>query len=592
MVLLLISLAALALGPLLYRMADRAPWAMAALDGFVMATVSGLVLVHLIPDAMETAGVWAALVALLGFFGPGIIEHTLHRAARQAHAATLALAMVGLAVHAFFDGVGLSTPLHDHNGNGSVLAIAVALHQLPVAVMVWATLSPVIGSRGASAVLFANIVATLIGFVLGDVAATTADARWMALAQALITGSLLHVVLHRPGAAAPASSSRRLNWIAGAAAIAGMGAVAALSDTHFPQTVSHAAGFGETFMTLALASAPALLMAFALAALVQVAIPQPSPRWLTGHGPARTALRGLVFGLPLPICACSAVPLYRTLVATGVPVAAAIAFLVATPLLGIDAVLISIPLLGAELTLLRVAGAALVAAAAGAMFSRLSVANADHGAGEALPVAPSGAAVSRVLGGLRFGFSEVVDHIGPWLVLGLTMAAVAEPLIDRAWIAAIPWGLDVVLFALLGVPSYVCASAATPLAAVLILKGVSPGAAIAFLLTGPAANMTAFRVLSRLHGRSAAVAFASSILGLAIGLGLLVNVASPARLPAITDLSLESHGALEWASLLGLALAFAISILRQGPRGFIAQVITPYGEEGGHGHGHDHDHAH
>ena len=88
----------------------------------------------------------------------------------------------------------------------------------------------------------------------------------------------------------------------------------------------------------------------------------------------------------------------------------------------------------------------------------------------------------------RAGFVELVDGTAPWIVLGLAIAAAAEP-----WLVQMLWAqwsdvLEVAVFALLGMPIYVCAAGATPLIAVLLAAGVSPGAALAFLLTGPATN--------------------------------------------------------------------------------------------------------
>ena len=138
-------------------------------------------------------------------------------------------------------------------------------------------------------------------------------------------------------------------------------------------------------------------------------------------------------------------------------------------------------------------------------------------------------------------------------------------------------------FALLGMPAYVCASGATPLVAVLIYKGVSPGAALAFLLTGPATNITTFGVLSRLHGRRLAFAFGAAIAVLAVALGRLTNAA----LSGSAGLGALAHGdeasALgEW-SLVVLGALFVASVLRRGPRDFVGELFAA-GGEGAHDH--------
>lgn len=599
MFLLITSVLALALGPILYRIADAARSTLLGLDGFVMVTISGLVLVHIIPHSIAVAGPEALLLALLGFFGPGIVERSLHRAARKAHSATLLLACVGLLVHAFFDGVALGAtgpsahgPGHD---DGSVLAIAVALHRLPVAITIWWLLRPSSGRLAAAATLTGLGIATIAGFAFAPTLEPLMDAQWLGLFQSLVAGSLLHVVIHRPPPLSAPSSAGRGRLYAGVGAIAGIAMVTVLADTHLPfQHVPGSMNFRETFLALALTSAPALLVGFSLAGLVKLFLPHASTRWMRTGRPAGESVRGMAFGLPLPICSCGVMPVYRSLIMQGVPATAGMAFLVATPELGLDAVLISLPLLGVELTVVRVGAAAVVAFVVGVLVGRLaerqrSVAPVT----EETPVAARAGVGTRIYKGLRFGLGELVDDVGPWLLLGLVIASLVEPMLDGQWFALLPWGVDVVLFTLLGMPTYVCASGATPLAAVLIHKGVSPGAALAFLLAGPATNISTFGVLADMHGRRIALAFAGVIAGLALGLGLLVNL----LLADVQGLALhesvhEEPGLISMIALAVLTVAFALSVLRLGPRGFVAQVFSPHSDDDGdHDHG-DHDHGH
>ena len=90
------SLVALAIAPWLSGVAERAARLMALLDGFVFVAIGGLVVAHVLPEAVEAAGWSALLVALLGLAGPLVIERWLHGAARQVHTAALFLAIVGI----------------------------------------------------------------------------------------------------------------------------------------------------------------------------------------------------------------------------------------------------------------------------------------------------------------------------------------------------------------------------------------------------------------------------------------------------------------------------------------------------------------
>ena len=128
-------------------------------------------------------------------------------------------------------------------------------------------------------------------------------------------------------------------------------------------------------------------------------------------------------------------------------------------------------------------------------------------------------------------------------------------------------------------PVYVCASGATPLVAILIYKGVSPGAALAFLLTGPATNVTTFGILTQLHGRRIALAFGAGIACLAVLAGHVVNAWGPALPGTPLHHAHSSSTGLQEISLAALALMVASSLLRRGSaRGSSVSCSLP--EEG------------
>jgi hypothetical protein len=598
MLLLLISLIALVAGPVVFRLAGAARSTLAFLDGFVVVAIVGLVAIHIVPHAIAAAGLGALGFGLLGLLGPGLAERLLHRAARHTHTATVVLAIIGLTLHAFFDGVALAEP---HGGESSeMLAIAVVVHRLPVAITIWWLLRPGLGFGLAAGALTALGVSTVIGFSAGDAIAGMLEEQWLGYLQSLIAGSVLHVVFHRPHPSIAPPATGRWRVHAGAGAVLGLVMVIALSKTHLPlHAATEGLAVGATFLALSLESAPALLLAFAMAGVVQVLLPRATLGWMRTGKPATESMRGMLFGLPLPICSCGVIPIYESLVKQAVPASAAMAFLVATPELGLDAVLISLPLLGTELAIARVVAAALIAFVVGWLIGRMAERDTPGVVTAAPPAQPPGPLLARIRAGIGFGFGEIVDHTVPWLLLGLAVASLVEPMLRGEWIAALPFGVDVVLFALLGMPSYVCASGATPFVAVLIHKGVSPGAAIAFLLTGPATNVTTFGILSRLHGRRVAIAFGATVAAGSIGLGFAVNAILPSAAGfALHEAAREGPGYLSVAALIALGVVFLLSLLRQGPRGYIGQILAPYGH-GGHDHcddgcaddDRDHDHG-
>jgi uncharacterized membrane protein YraQ (UPF0718 family) len=606
---LLLSVVMLAAGPLLLWRARRVPGALQLLDGFVLVAVGGLVLADVIPHAVEQGG-WLALpLVLVGLLGPAMLEKGLHRAASQVHFAALLLGLSGLALHAMLDGVALSGFAGGAQADRQ-LALAVLLHRLPEGLTLWWLLRPVYGRMVAGGALLAVAVVTAVGMMapLGVGSHGWLGGQGLALVQALVGGSLLHVVVHRPHPLSqePVVGVRRhasgVGGLLGAALLA-----VVLSVHHHGEGPEHADLMHGDFWLLARESAPALLLAYVCAGLVQVLLPSASVAWMSRGGPFGQALRGALFGLPLPICSCGVVPVYRSLALQGVPPAAALAFLVATPELGLDAVLLSVPLLGWHLAVLRVLAAASVALGVGWILGHMlgNQAQVPHGmtpSVDTLAHKTHRSLPNRVLEGLRVGLGEMVDHTGPWVLLGLVVAALAAPVLSQGALASLPRGWDVPLLALAGMPVYVCASGATPLVAVLIAGGVSPGAGLAFLLTGPATNLTTFGILERIHGSRLALAFAGLMGTLAIAMGFGVNaILGSYHVPPLALGTEHEHGGLADAALVVLGALLAVSLLRQGPRAFLGQILGfangereahDHGHAHGHGHGHDHHHGH
>lgn len=590
--LLAASLLTLAAGPLLYQTARAAPFAsplLAGLDGFVFVAIFGLVLLHVLPESVALGGWGAALACLVGLLAPTLLEHRLHGRARQVHAVALLLGLAALALHAFMDGLVLGGGHGEGEGESHrMLPMAVILHRLPEGLMVWFLVRPLYGLPRALATLGMIAVSTLAGFWLSETVAAAVEHQGRSFFQALVGGSLLHVVMHRSYPISPGDTGApRLQ--AGLGALGGLALLWAITADAGPTLTQ----VGEVFLALARESAPALLLAYLSAGLIYAFLPRASVAWLGKGPPVVQALRGMAFGLPLPICSCGVVPVYRSLVLQGIPIPAALAFLIATPELSLDALLLSLPLLGGPFTLARLLCAAFVALAIGWGLGRLLPAIPPSPA-PALELDPQGqGAFNRLRHGLAAGLGEVVAVTAPWILLGLALAAVVEPLIADAWFQALPAWLEVAFFALWGIPTYVCASGATPLAAVFIHKGVSPGAALAFLLTGPATNLTTFFLLSRLHGRRAALAFCGLMALLAIALGHLINLA----LPAVETFPLAPDHGRFWSGvqhlcLAGVAALFLAALLRQGPRAFVGELFADADEEGDEAHDHDHDHDH
>jgi len=232
-VFLVATLLALAAGPALYAGARHNARALAFLDGFVLVSIAGLVVLEVVPEAFRTGGAWALAFLLAGVFGPTMLERLFRRAERQMHIGTLLLAVLGLVLHALADGVVLAP-----NAAGNwALAAAVVIHSVPVGMAVWWLLAPHFGTWPPLLALLAMGGGTLAGYHYGAPLSELLSAQAWAWFQSLVAGSILHVVFGRPHLhgsedaghthaepqlPAPVAQSRRLGQVLALVAVVGL----------------------------------------------------------------------------------------------------------------------------------------------------------------------------------------------------------------------------------------------------------------------------------------------------------------------------------------------------------------------------------
>ncbi|MDP2340225.1 MAG: permease [Deltaproteobacteria bacterium] len=592
MLALVLGLLALCIGPLLGPLLVRVRPLASALDGFVVVTVCGLVVLHILPQSAALGGAIALPLAGLGLLLPAL----LHRVdARQATAAVrgsrafvaTALLMSAAFAHALLDGVALTAGgEHGHHHDDEsvpLLAIAVILHRVPYALALWLVGRERMGLTRTLLVLGALALGTIAGAFAGDQLVTSSTATGLALVQAFAAGAILHVLLDAP----PVDVSNSPGW-SFVGVVGGVGLLVLLTRDH-PILASTAGelDFTTSFLTLALAAAPALVAALgarALATVVTTRFPAglASSSGERGGSTLQNAATGVVAGSLRWLCACAVVPLFEQVVRRRASVAAAVAFLVAAPELSFPSVFLSISLLGAPFTLLRVVSAVVLAIVAAVVVGRMAPASE---AAEAAVVVVDPANAEE---GIKERLLRSFDHTAPWLLAGVVVAALIEPLLSPSVLMAIPRALEVPLYALIGVPVYVCGHGSAPIAAVLLHKGASAGAVVALLLAAPATNLATLGLLSRLLSKRVAIVFAAVIFACASIAGVAVNGLAAGVDVVIPPLHIAATGfsAIELACLCLLIALLISSVARQGVRGFLGQILHPLDDaKGGHLHG-------
>ena len=302
-----------------------------------------------------------------------------------------------------------------------------------------------------------------------------------------------------------------------------------------------------------------LLLGLIAAGLVKAYIPADAmQRWLGGRGFSAVG-RAALFGAPLPLCSCGVLPAALGLRRAGASKEATVSFLISTPETSIDSVAVTYALMGPVMAIYRP-----IAALLSALLTGLAVAVLDRGdEGELTSIRagsvgacdnPASAPAEKVTccassasassGGccgpadvantssrqarlpqaLRFAGAELLDDISRWLALGIVVAGLMISVIPPGWLAQWGGGLSAMLVMLLvGIPMYICASASTPIAAGLLLAGVSPGAVLVFLLVGPATNIAGLIVVRQELGSRVTLIYLAGIALVSVLMGLLLE---------------------------------------------------------------------
>jgi len=519
--LLILTLGAILGGPALYAFARTQPRALSFLDGFIFVSISGLVLLDVLPETIEAGGLVSGLCALAGAALPSVFERAMRRAQHLAHGAALLLSMFGMVLHHITDGAALS--IAAQGGLPNPLALAVVIHSLPVGLLIWWLLYPSFGFRLPALALLAMCAAAIVGFSFGPQIDHWAGARGIAWFQALVAGSLIHVIFGRPhlhgpepAAPAPPPDARAEGWgnLAGllvVAALIGM-AHGSASGTEAPWAdagLDHRHDSLSQVLRLALASSPAALLLVAMRASAWL---RP---WSGRFGPP-------ALGAPLPRS-------FSDLGGLGLPII--VAFLLSPTLA------------------LALAAAQLMAAGA---LSALSASPVQE---------PS----------CRAGDTRGFDALAPWLVISLPLAALALPLAET-----LPWStfalpLQAAGCLLLGATFARCPLLCAPVMAACVVHGAAAAAVLAMPM-GAAMCQQRFRSVW-------------AALTLVATAAILVYTADfwlgePAALSQWASQAPSLAGSLG-LGLVGLAIAGRV--LRLGGRGFVAPIVP----EHSHAHGHE-----
>ena len=281
-------------------------------------------------------------------------------------------------------------------------------------------------------------------------------------------------------------------------------------------------------------SAPYLLFGFLAAGVLHAFVSTDAVGRHLGNSRVGSVVKAALVGIPLPLCSCGVLPAAIGLRRKGASKGATLSFLVSTPETGVDSMALTYALMGPVFAVVRPLAAFLTAVVAGVSENLWGddapppEVKLPCGCAET-PLPDSAPLGARLREGLRYAFVNLLGDLAPWLGVGFLLAGLIGVLVPDAFIQTYlgqGWVPLLVMLAV-GIPLYICATASTPIAAALLLKGLSPGAALVFLLVGPATNLASLSVLSGTLGLGTTARYLAAIAGTALAMGWLLDVTLP-----------------------------------------------------------------
>ena len=293
----------------------------------------------------------------------------------------------------------------------------------------------------------------------------------------------------------------------------------------------------------------------------------------------RGVLNAVLIGVPLPICSCGVLPLTTGLRKAGAGKGAVAGFLISTPQTGIDSILATYALMGPVFAITRPLATFATGFLGGSAVNTLTRGETDDtpetSEKKSCPCcnchqhkhsdAPQGTNVFVRI--LQTGFGELLGEVVRPLAVGLMISAIVTALVPANFFATAFGGNDwlaMPTMVLIGFPMYVCSTASIPIAASLMAKGLTPGAAFVFLMVGPAINAASLATVSKLIGTRATVAYALVIAFGAIACGIGVNALPSDLLPRIAEAdTAENISWFEHAAAGILVLCLSVRLLHR-----------------------------
>ncbi len=318
--------------------------------------------------------------------------------------------------------------------------------------------------------------------------------------------------------------------------------------------------------------APYLLLGFFFAGLLYAFIPkQRIEKYFNGKS-MRSSVLASIFGIPLPLCSCGVIPTGTAFYKNGASKGGTVSFMISTPQTGVDSILATFSLMGLPFAVIRPV-AALITGISGGLVTAQITKRENEEQQFSTTTEKHKTLIEKIKDIFRYGFVEFIQDISKWLVIGLVLAAFISALVPNDFFEILNLSplLQMLLILVVSIPLYICATGSIPLAAILILKGISPGAAFVLLMAGPATNAATITMIWKVLGRRSLFAYLGTIIISALSFGLLIDYVLP--LEWFTQITQNHMGHFHEHHLNWLQLASGILLLLLIINGYIQKYF-------------------
>lgn len=309
---------------------------------------------------------------------------------------------------------------------------------------------------------------------------------------------------------------------------------------------------------------PYLLLGFGIAGLMHTFVPNRLySRYLSGHN-FRSVFYAAALGVPLPLCSCGVLPTAMSLRREGASKGATTSFLIATPQTGVDSIMATYSLMGLPFAIIRPL-AALVTALLGGTLVNTFDRNGKEELHTSAHVSETPMTLKeKIIGALRYGYVDMMQDIGKWLVIGLIVAGLITVAVPDGFFATFAnrplRGMLLVLAC--AVPMYLCATGSIPIAVALMLKGMTPGAALVLLMAGPAVNVASILVIRKVLGKRTLWLYLAAIVGGALAFALGIDYLLPREwfTESLATITAACHTHTPWFNILCTIVLLALLV--------------------------------